>query len=61
VTIVISEGTAQTAPMLRVTCPMSGPPEVRTPIVIAQPDGLHIVVDNRSDGIAVLIRQPSRP
>ena len=30
-------------------------------MVRAQPDGLHVIVDNRSEAVAVLIRQPSRP
>jgi PASTA domain len=61
VTIIVGEGQVQAWNVLRVTCPASGPPEVRTPLVAAQPDGLHVVVDNRSDAVAVLIRQPSRP
>jgi PASTA domain len=59
--VFVSEGPAQAARVLRMTCPTSGPPEVRTPVVFAQPDGLHVVVDNRSDAEFIHIRQPSRP
>jgi PASTA domain len=61
VTIVVSAGPEAFHDVLRVTCPASGPPIVEQAVVGAQPDGLHILVDSRSDADAVLIRQPSRP
>jgi hypothetical protein len=47
--------------VLRVTCGADGHPNIQTPVVQAQSDGLHVLVDNQAGAEAIIVRQPSRP
>jgi hypothetical protein len=47
--------------VLRMTCAPGGVPHILTPVVMAQPDGLHVLVDNRDGSEAVVFRQQARP
>ena len=51
----------EAADVLRVACRPDGTAEVLTPVVSAQPDGLHVLVDDQAGSEAVVVRQPSRP
>ena len=51
----------EAADVLRLACSPDGTPEVLTSVVRPQPDGLHVIVDNRSNAEAVIVRHPSRP
>lgn len=60
--VVPADGATDFSPdVLRLTCAADGTPTVLTPTVQAQPDGLHMVVEDPGVADEIWVQQPTRP